>query len=169
MSNTIWNVIITMTTVGFGDIYPKTMMGRVIGVIVALWGLFLVSIFTVTLSNLFTFTQGEKKAFDLGERLRLKDVLRISAANVLGSSYKQKKIKEQHPDNKDMIKSAVNDYKKQTIQFYQVAKEVRAGQTNKSDTEHLRKEIVDLMRKITEMEDEHADMKDLFFKQIIVA
>lgn len=65
MSNTIWNVIITMTTVGYGDIYPKTTMGRIIGVIIALWGLFLVSIFTVTLSNLFTFTPGEQKAFEL--------------------------------------------------------------------------------------------------------
>ena len=73
MTNTIWNVIITMTTVGYGDIYPKTTMGRTIGVIVALWGLFLVSIFTVTLSNLFTFTTGESKAFDLSERLRLKE------------------------------------------------------------------------------------------------
>jgi hypothetical protein len=54
-----------MTTVGYGDIYPKTTMGRVIGVVVALWGLFLVSIFTVTLTNLFSFTTGEKKAFDL--------------------------------------------------------------------------------------------------------
>ena len=69
MSNTIWNVIITMTTVGYGDIFPKTIMGRVIGVIIALWGLFLVSIFTVTLSNLFTFSHGEAKAFELSERL----------------------------------------------------------------------------------------------------
>ena len=56
LQNNIWNVIITMTTVGYGDIYPKTTMGRVVGVVIALWGLFLVSIFTVTLSNLFTFS-----------------------------------------------------------------------------------------------------------------
>jgi potassium intermediate/small conductance calcium-activated channel subfamily N protein 2 len=73
MSNTIWNVIITLTTVGYGDIYPKTVMGRVVGGIVSLWGLFLVSIFTVTLSNLFTFSEGERKAYKLGERLRIKD------------------------------------------------------------------------------------------------
>jgi voltage-gated potassium channel len=55
-----------MTTVGYGDIYPKTTMGRIVGIIIALWGLFLVSIFTVTLSNLFTFSMGEKKAYELG-------------------------------------------------------------------------------------------------------
>jgi Ion channel len=115
MSNTIWNVIITMTTVGYGDIYPKTTLGRIIGVVVALWGLFLVSIFTVTLSNLFTFTHGEKKAFDLGERLKMKDTLRVSAANVLGSSFRSMKIRKLHSDDKKMIKNSVNSYKKQAI------------------------------------------------------
>lgn len=108
MSNTIWNVIITMTTVGYGDIYPKTTPGRLIGVVVALWGLFLVSIFTVTLSNLFTFTNGEEKAFKLGERLKMKDILRVSAANVLGSSFRSMKVRKLHQDNKDMIKDSIN-------------------------------------------------------------
>ena len=115
MSNTIWNVIITMTTVGYGDIYPKTTPGRLIGVVVALWGLFLVSIFTVTLSNLFTFTNGEEKAFKLGERLKMKDMLRVSAANVLGSSFRSMKVRKLHQDNKDMIKDSINQYKKQAI------------------------------------------------------
>jgi hypothetical protein len=93
-----------MTTVGYGDIYPKTTMGRVVGVAIALWGLFLVSIFTVTLSNLFTFSQGEKKAYDLGERLNLKDELKISAANVLGSSYKARKARKIFADDKEAVK-----------------------------------------------------------------
>jgi len=76
MTNSIWNVIITMTTVGYGDVYPKSQVGRFIGVIVALWGLFLVSIFTVTLTNLFSFTSGEEKAFDLSKRLKQKDLLK---------------------------------------------------------------------------------------------
>lgn len=55
MSNSIWNVFVTMTTVGYGDYYPKTDMGRIIGIAVAFWGVFIVSLFVVTLSNMFLF------------------------------------------------------------------------------------------------------------------
>lgn len=88
MSNTIWNVLVTMTTVGYGDYYPKTNMGRIIGMIIAFWGVFIVSLFVVSLSNLFEFTPGEDKAFDLNDRLHAKDMLRIEAANVLSSAYR---------------------------------------------------------------------------------
>lgn len=50
-----------MTTVGYGDYYAKTLMGRIIGLIIAFWGVFIVSLFTVTLANLFEFDQGEMK------------------------------------------------------------------------------------------------------------
>lgn len=93
-----------MTTVGYGDIYPKTTMGRIVGVVIALWGLFLVSIFTVTLSNLFTFNQGEKKAYDLGQRLNLKDELKVCAANVLGSSFRSRKARKIFADDKEAVK-----------------------------------------------------------------
>ncbi len=61
LSNTIWNVLVTMTTVGYGDYFPKTNMGRVIGIIIAFWGVFIVSLFVVSLSNMFEFDQGELK------------------------------------------------------------------------------------------------------------
>ena len=77
-----------MTTVGYGDIFPKSGVGRFIGVIVALWGLFLVSIFTVTLTNLFSFSDGEQKAFDLSARLKQKDELKARAVDLLASSYR---------------------------------------------------------------------------------
>ncbi len=63
MSNTIWNVLVTMTTVGYGDYFPKTNMGRIIGLIIAFWGVFIVSLFVVSLSNMFEFDSGEQKAF----------------------------------------------------------------------------------------------------------
>jgi Ion channel len=144
-----------MTTVGYGDIYPKSTMGRIVGIIIALWGLFLVSIFTVTLSNLFTFTMGEKKAYELGQRLTLKDDLKVSAANVLGSSYKSRKAKKIFADDKEAIKNYENDYKRNAINFFQISKSVKDSQKGAgNETEHLRKEITDLMRKIKDMEKE---------------
>lgn len=51
IGETIWWAIITMTTVGYGDKYPITTGGRLVGVFVAFSGVALVSIFTATISS----------------------------------------------------------------------------------------------------------------------
>lgn len=49
--NAIWNVIVTMTTVGYGDFYPKSLIGRLVGILITLWGVFFVSMFVVALGG----------------------------------------------------------------------------------------------------------------------
>lgn len=52
----MWCIIITMTTVGFGDFYPSTHLGRFIGVLACFWGTFLVSLMVVSLTISSEFT-----------------------------------------------------------------------------------------------------------------
>jgi hypothetical protein len=63
--NSSWCVIVTLATIGYGEIYPKTFMGRVVGIIVSFWGVFIVSFFVVTLNNMLTFSANEEKAYNL--------------------------------------------------------------------------------------------------------
>ena len=65
----MWNVIITLTTVGYGDIYPQSNFGRFIGVITAFWGVFFVSLFVVALTNILELEEPELRAFTLLRRL----------------------------------------------------------------------------------------------------
>ena len=58
-----------MTTVGYGDLFPKTNIGRIVGIVIAFWGVFIVSLFVVSLSTMLEFDSGEQKAFLLNERL----------------------------------------------------------------------------------------------------
>jgi voltage-gated potassium channel Kch len=55
--NAIWLTIITMTTVGYGDFYPRTIFGRVIDVILVVWGTFIVSLMVVVLTNTLNMDQ----------------------------------------------------------------------------------------------------------------
>lgn len=61
--NAIWNMIITMTSVGYGDIYPKTFFGRIVGVTICFWGVLILSFFVVTVTNILSFSINEEKAF----------------------------------------------------------------------------------------------------------
>ena len=50
-TNALWLVLMTITTVGYGDYFPHTFIGRIIILIVAIWGTFIVSMMVVVVSN----------------------------------------------------------------------------------------------------------------------
>lgn len=41
--NCFWFIIITMTTVGYGDLYPRTFFGRALNFCISLYGISIVS------------------------------------------------------------------------------------------------------------------------------
>lgn len=57
IGDAIWWVIVTMTTVGYGDKVPTTTGGRIIGIIIIFSGVALLSIFTATISTIFVTTK----------------------------------------------------------------------------------------------------------------
>jgi hypothetical protein len=60
--NSLWCVVITMTTVGYGDIAPTTTPGRCVAMIVALYGAFLISLLVATMSSFIELNQNQKMA-----------------------------------------------------------------------------------------------------------
>jgi voltage-gated potassium channel len=56
MGNSLWCVAVTMTTVGFGDVYPRSGLGKAIMFVCALEGVILASIYVVALTNSLKMT-----------------------------------------------------------------------------------------------------------------
>lgn len=59
LTTTTWVVIITLTSVGYGDYYPKSDGGRIIAIIIAFWGIFFLSLLVVALTNTLELEESE--------------------------------------------------------------------------------------------------------------
>jgi len=99
-----WNVIITLTTVGYGDYYPKTNGGRFIGIITAFWGVFFVSLFVVALTNILDLEESELRAFILLRRLFTRKILRENACKMIQSRYVIRTEEKKDAGEQDRVK-----------------------------------------------------------------
>jgi len=97
----MWLIAVTMTTVGYGDFFARTHLGRFVSIVACFWGVFLVSMMVVTLTVSSSFESKEGKAYDILYRLNLKKNLRNYAQKVvvivmrivtIKNKFKKKKI-----------------------------------------------------------------------------
>lgn len=65
----IWWAVVTVTTVGYGDIAPSTPYGRVVAVVLMLSGLGLISTLAASISAYFVGTERETEFQAMTERL----------------------------------------------------------------------------------------------------
>ena len=49
--NCMWNVVITLSTEGYGDISANTFFGRLVAIIICFWGLLIVSLVVMTVTD----------------------------------------------------------------------------------------------------------------------
>jgi hypothetical protein len=85
--NCLWLVIVTMTTVGYGDFYPRSHLGRLVGVISCIVGMLLLSLIVVFLGSMSEFSPEEKKAFSKLKKLFASDNVENKAANVIKNIF----------------------------------------------------------------------------------
>src|SRR5210317_1899575 len=93
-SDAVWWILVTITTVGYGDMAPITPGGRSIAIIIMFFGVALLSLFTATISSVF-ITKKIKEGKGL-EDIKFKNHLLIcgwnfSAEQILMLLEKKKK------------------------------------------------------------------------------
>lgn len=81
--NTFWTTMITITTIGYGDMGFRDSLARVIIFFVALVGAVLMPILVVTVSNVLTAPDNEIQALDLYHKVQAKKRLRVKAAYLI--------------------------------------------------------------------------------------
>lgn len=79
-------MIITLSTIGYGDFSPTTVMGRVVIMIAAVWGAILLSLFVTVVAGLFDMTPAENSSVKVAD-------LSQEAARVVAKAYRYFKAK----------------------------------------------------------------------------
>ena len=85
-SNALWLILMTITTVGYGDYFPQTPLGRIIIFLVAIWGTFIVSITVVVVANTLKMEKKEKEASIVIQKLYIRSEVREKAGRLIGYS-----------------------------------------------------------------------------------
>ena len=72
----MWWAMQTVTTVGYGDIVPKHLSGRIVGAVVMLQGVAFVTVFTALITSIFVARAARDRAVDdqAREEIELKHV-----------------------------------------------------------------------------------------------
>ena len=113
--NCFWNVLVTMTTVGYGDYYPVSILGRFVGFIIAISGTIIVALNINFFQSTTELNDNEKRTLDFIQRLEEGDKIKNLAVAYFKNNFqyvitKRKYFKGEIPNNntqkKIMIKRA---------------------------------------------------------------
>eukprot|EP00344_Euplotes_crassus_P004288 CAMPEP_0197000018 /NCGR_PEP_ID=MMETSP1380-20130617/5068_1 /TAXON_ID=5936 /ORGANISM="Euplotes crassus, Strain CT5" /LENGTH=231 /DNA_ID=CAMNT_0042417163 /DNA_START=953 /DNA_END=1648 /DNA_ORIENTATION=+ len=80
-----------MSTVGYGDVFPKTIFGRILGSFICIWGVVVESMMVVTLSEGLELTIPQRNSYTLLQRLFFRDDLQGKAVRALRAIFLLKK------------------------------------------------------------------------------
>jgi len=81
--NSVWLMMVTMTTVGYGDYYPRTTPGRAITFFACIFGVIVVSLMTIILMNFTDMNNSESRSYNIIEKLGIEKEKRKHAAFVI--------------------------------------------------------------------------------------
>mmetsp|Transcript_13139 Transcript_13139/g.14482 ORF Transcript_13139/g.14482 Transcript_13139/m.14482 type:complete len:461 (-) Transcript_13139:248-1630(-) len=116
--NGMWCIIITMTTVGFGDFYPMTYVGRIVGIVACFWGTFLVSLMVVSLTISSEFTAQEKKAYELIKKKEDETILKKNAVNAIKAAIGLRLFLKNNRSASERMKAIkINKFKQAILEF----------------------------------------------------
>lgn len=149
--NALWAGIINMFTVGYGDFYPTSIGGRIIGIIICISASFLTSLTVSTFTNILTFDNQEIEIYNNLCRLNLKSkeeeicgklIYKYTKSIRIINKFKENPTKE----NKEEVEKLKFDFFKHLYEFKDITSKL-------SDTIDPPSELDFYLNKMNELEE----------------
>jgi hypothetical protein len=118
--NDLWCVFITMTTVGYGDISPKSLLGRIIIIISCMFGVFLVGLMVVSVTSYLNIVGVESNVYKIllkSNKMEYRNDLAFKAIAQYLKSINEVK-KERNMASKDIFLNKVVPTQKKQIHHH---------------------------------------------------
>lgn len=84
--NSAWLIIITSLTVGYGDLFPYTQLGRLVSIVTALAGVILIALIVMAVAHAVTFNADETRALSELSKRTLAAERKRCAKRVVGAA-----------------------------------------------------------------------------------
>lgn len=151
--NSIWAGIINMFTIGYGDFYPTSIGGRIIGILICISASFLTSLTVSTFTNILTFDNQEIEIYNNLTRLILKSKEEAicgrliykyaKSANII-NKYRENPSKE----NRDLVDNLKYDFFKNLYEFKEITSQLNDIIDPPSEVDFYLNKMTELEEKI---------------------
>lgn len=178
--NAIWAMFITMTTVGYGDKYPNSIGGRIIGIFNCFLGAFLISLSVSTFTNLLNFENNEESLCLLIDRLSLHKEKEEKSKQIVIKYFKtMKKIKKIKKDSEKINDEVINNKKvelfKEFLDFRNTVQRINATYPSTtqeelylSDLSTIEKTLIEFSEKVMTLNDKINQYADKYEELVAI-
>ena len=157
-ANSMWYCLVTITTVGYGDYYPVTLPGRVVALVVCLWGIINVAVMIVFITKLLDFGTGERNALDILQRLDFMENMRQAAANVLTVGLRYCLLVKKHPEMMRKHEDLLGRFRRFVYEFEKMRVNKRKLYNQDTWEERMQKQVRSLTEDNMQMQQELSDL-----------
>lgn len=112
ITSSIWFVLVTMTTVGYGDMISVSVEGRIFTLVACFSGVFLMSLMLLTLTNILSLSEEESHVFQILKKIKINKNLKQNASSVISKAMNLNRKKLTLQEKTNILSSAIHDFSK---------------------------------------------------------